>query len=474
MLLRAESGAPAYRLGMGPGSSSSDHATELTRALPEGRVVVDPQVLVAFSRDRAAFPAAGAPLALVRAREIDDVVTTLRFASAHGLPVVPRGAGTGLAGGANAVDGCIVLSLEAMDRILEVDAAARTATVQAGVLNADLASVVAEHGLWYPPDPASRAISTVGGHAATNAGGSCCLKYGVTGDAVAALTAVLADGTVVRTGSATRKDVTGLDLTRLLVGSEGTLAVVVEVTVRLRPAPRPPATVVASFPDVAAAGEAVVAVMATAEPSLLELLDRTTVAAVEAMTSMGLDTGTGALLLLQCDGSDATAEAQRCVAACEQAGAAYVATTDDAVEGEALLAARRAAYPALERLGTTLLDDVCVPVPRVPDLVRAVEQIAAECGVVIGTFGHAGDGNLHPTVVYDATDHAQVRAAQRAFEQIVEAALALGGTLTGEHGVGLLKQPYLDRQLGAAERALMGRIKAAFDPAGLLNPGKGL
>ncbi len=446
----------------------------LAAALPDGRVVLDPQVLVAFSRDRAAFPAAGAPLALVRARAVDDVVATLRFASEHGVPVVPRGTGTGLTGGANAVDGCIVLSLAAMDRVLDVDVAGRTATVEPGVLTADLAAAVAEHGLWYPPDPASRAISTIGGNVATNAGGSCCLKYGVTADAVAALTAVLVDGTVVRTGSTTRKDVTGLDLTRLLVGSEGTLAVVVEVTVRLRPAPRPPATVVASFPDVASAGEGIVAVMAIAEPSLLELLDRTTVAAVEAMTHMGLDADTGALLLLQCDGADAAAEAERCAEACERAGASYVASTDDVGEGEALLAARRAAYPALELLGTTLLDDVSVPVPRVPELVRAVEQIAAECGVVIGTFGHAGDGNLHPTVVYDATDPAQVRAAHEAFDRIVDATLALGGTLTGEHGVGLLKQPYLDRQLGLAERALMARIKAAFDPAGLLNPGKGL
>jgi glycolate oxidase len=376
-------------------------AAALQDALPDGCVVVDPDVLVAFSRDRTTFSPAGAPLALVRARAVDDVVATLRFASAHGVPVVPRGAGTGLAGGANAVDGGIVLSLAAMDQVLEVDVAART-------------------------------------------------------------------------GRATRKDVTGLHLTRLLVGSEGTLAVVVEVTVRLRPAPHPPATVIASFPDVLTAGEGIVAVMATAEPALLELLDRTTLRAVEDMTHLGLDADTGALLLLQCDGGDAAAQAQRCVEACDRAGAAYVAATEDAREGEALLAARRAAYPALERLGTTLLDDVAVPVPRVPDLVRAVERIAEECAVVVGTFGHAGDGNLHPTVVYDATDPAQVRTAREAFDRIVEAALALGGTLTGEHGVGLLKQPYLDRQLGDAEWAPMARIKAAFDPAGLLNPGKAL
>ena len=461
-------GGRSYRLRV-----TTNLGEALAAALPAGTVVTDADVLVAFSRDRAALAPAGAPLALVRARSVDDVVATLRFASAHGVPVVPRGAGTGLAGGANAVDGGVLLSLAALDRVVSVDVEQRTATAEAGVLTADLAAAVAAHGLWYPPDPASRAISTIGGNVATNAGGACCLKYGVTSDAVAGLTAVLADGTVVRTGRATRKDVAGLDLTRLLVGSEGTLAVVVEVTVRLRPAPRPPATVVASFPTVAAAGEAIVAVTATAEPALLELLDRTTVRAVEQLTRMGLDEATGALLLLQCDGADAADEAQRCAQACERAGASYVVVTADVAEGDALLAARRAAYPALEHLGTTLLDDVCVPVPRVPDLVRAVERVAGDCGVVIGTFGHAGDGNLHPTVVYDATDPAQAAAAQRAFAGIVDVALALGGTVTGEHGVGLLKRGFLDRQLGGAERALMQRVKAAFDPAGILNPGKG-
>jgi glycolate oxidase len=449
-------------------------AEAFVAALPEGRVVTDPAVLQGFSRDRAPFAEAGAPLLLVRARDVDDVVATLRTASALGVPVVPRGAGSGLAGGANALDGCVVLSLAAMDRVLEVDVAGRTATAQAGVVTADLAAAAAAHGLWYPPDPASRAWSTVGGNVATNAGGSCCLKYGVTADAVAGLTAVLADGTVVRTGGRTRKDVVGLDLTRLLVGSEGTLAVVVEVVVRLRPAPLPASTVVASFAELAGAGEAVVTVMQHAAPSLLELLDRTTVAAVEDLTRMGLDRDAGALLLLQCDGADASAEAQRCAQAFRDAGAGEVVVTADPDEGEALLAARRAAYPALERLGATLLDDVCVPVPQVPAMVRAVERVAAEHGLLIGTFGHAGDGNLHPTVVYDATDPVQSAAAHEAFAALLREALRLGGTLSGEHGVGVLKHPYLDLQLGSAERALMRRVKDAFDPLGILNPGRGL
>ena len=445
---------------------TADRARAFADALPAGRVVTDPDVLAGVAADESGT-AAGTPLLLVRARDTDDVVATLRTASALGVPVVPRGAGSGLAGGANAVDGCVVLSLAAMDRVLEVDVPGRTATAQAGVVTADLAAEVARHGLWYAPDPASRAWSTIGGNVATNAGGACCLKYGVTGDAVAALTAVLADGTVVRTGSRTRKDVTGLDLTRLLVGSEGTLAVVVEVVVRLRPAPLPPTTVVASFPDLATAGAALVELTARTDPSLLELMDRTTVRAVEDLTRMGLDRDAGALLLLQHTGGPAAE-------LCRAAGAGDVLETDDPVEGEALLEARRAAYPALQRLGSTLLDDVCVPVPQVPAMVAAVERIAAEHGVVIGTFGHAGDGNLHPTLVHDAGDPAQVAAAQRAFDALLHAALALGGTLTGEHGVGRLKQPYLPLQLGDAERALMRRVKAAFDPQGLLNPGAAL
>ncbi|HWG94982.1 MAG TPA: FAD-linked oxidase C-terminal domain-containing protein [Mycobacteriales bacterium] len=437
-------------------------------ALPEGRWVDDPEVLASVSRDAAPTVPAGTPLGLVRARGVDDVVAVLRTASAHGVPVVPRGAGSGLAGGANAVDGCVVLSLAAMDRVLELDPPTRTARVEPGVVTDDLARAAAAHGLWYPPDPASRAWSTVGGNVATNAGGGCCLKHGVTADWVAGLTAVLADGTVVRTGGRTRKDVVGYDLTRLLVGSEGTLAVVVEVLVRLRPPPGPASTLVASFGSLADAGPALVELVARTTPSLCELLDRTTVRAVDDATRMGLDRDAGALLLVQYDDADAPAQAAAAAALC---AGAELHVTDDADEGQALLAARRAAYPSLQRLGTTLLDDVCVPVPQVPALVAAVEDVAARTGLVIGTFGHAGDGNLHPTVVVGA---GQEEAAQDAFGALLDAALALGGTMSGEHGVGLLKAPYLSRQLGAAERALMHRVKAAFDPAGVLNPGKGL
>jgi glycolate oxidase len=447
---------------------------QLTDSVGRGRVVTDPGVLDSLRHDRALFVDAGRPRAAVRAASVDDVVATLLAANRYGVPVVTRGAGTGLSGGANALDGCIVLSTVGLNRILAIDEAGRTATVECGVLNGDLAAAVAARGLWYPPDPASRDISTIGGNVATNAGGACCLKYGVTGDHVAALDAVLADGTVIHTGGTTRKDVTGLDLTRLLVGSEGTLAVVVGVTVWLRPAPPPPSTLAAFFPDAAAAGDAVVAIQHALSPSLLELMDRTTIRAVEALLHMGLDTDAGALLIARSDSTAAAADIRLMAAACEQAGATEVAHTDDPDEGEAFLHARRAALPAFERQGLTLLDDVAVPPTAVPGLIADIDAIAARHGLTIGTFGHAGDGNLHPTIVVDPLDPSARARAQDAFEAILDAGLARGGTLTGEHGVGRLKTPYLGRQLGPAERAIMARIKSAFDPNGILNPGRAL
>ncbi|MDX6741573.1 FAD-binding oxidoreductase [Actinocorallia sp. A-T 12471] len=439
----------------------------LAAAVPD--VVTDPQILTGYRSDQMALAEAGEPLALVRARSVEDVSAVLRLATEHGVPVVTRGAGSGLAGGANAIDGCVVLSVAAMDEIVAIDADARTATVQCGVLGGTLAEALAARGLWYPPDPASKAFSTIGGNIATNAGGGCCLKYGVTGDHVAALTAVLPSGEVIRTGGRQRKNVAGLDLTRLLVGSEGTLAVIVEAVLRLRPAPRPPATLVAFFTTVQDAAEAVGAIQACGDPSLLELMDRTTIGAVERATRMGLDTDAGALLIVQTDEPDPDAALARYSDAC--AKATELASTTDPSEGEQFLVARRQALPALERLGPTLLDDVAVPRAALAPMIAAIEEIAARHGVTIGTFGHAGDGNLHPTIVFTPTTEPAARAA---FEDIVRTALSLGGTITGEHGVGTLKTPYLTEMLGQTERSLMHRIKTAFDPTHTLNPGKAL
>ena len=438
------------------------------------RVVVDPSVVDAYRADMAVGVAAGQAIAVVRARSSTDVSTTLRIATEHRIPVVTRGAGTGLSGGANAVDGCVVLSTAAMNRIVEIDDVARTAVVEPGVLNGDLAHAAHSVGLWYAPDPASRAISTIGGNIATNAGGACCAKYGVTGDHVAQLKVALADGSMISTGTRTRKDVTGYDLTRLMVGSEGTLGVIVEATLRLRPIPRPAATLVASFATTVDAGNAVMAIVAVVETSMLELMDAATIRAVEAATGMGLDTAAGALLIAQCDSRASELEIELVADMCRAQGATFVAQTTDDDEATVFLHARRQALPALERQGSVLLDDIAVPIARLSDALRAIADVAARAGVVIGTFGHAGDGNLHPTIVFDAASEESKLSAQAAFDEIVQIAILLGGSITGEHGVGLLKLPYLTQALGRAERELMGRIKSSFDPLGILNPGKAI
>jgi glycolate oxidase len=437
-------------------------------------VISDPDVLVGYRRDRAGLVPDGAPLAAVFPRSTAEVAELVRLAGRHGVPIVPRGAGSGLAGGANAVDGCVLLSLTAMDAIVAIDTDELTARVQPGVLNATLSHAVRERGLWYPPDPASWEFSTIGGNLATNAGGLCCVKYGVTRDAVLGLEAVLADGSVTRLGRGTVKGVAGYDLVGLLVGSEGTLGIITEATVRLRPPPAPATTAIATFPDLSRAGDAIAAIVRTTSPSLLELLDNTTIRAIERWKRMDLDTEAAALLVAQSDlpGSQGADEIAAIERACHDAGAALVLSTADPDEGELLLAARRFAYPALEQLGTTLLDDVAVPRARITRMIEEVAAIADRHGVVIGTFGHAGDGNLHPTLVYDATDPAAVASATAAFDDLVAAALELGGTVTGEHGVGLLKRDHLASELDPAAVRLHRAIKTAFDPDGLLNPGK--
>jgi glycolate oxidase len=448
--------------------------SDLADVLPAGAVVTDPELLESYRRDQAGTVPAGTPGAVVHATSTDDVVTTMRWACGHGVPVVPRGAGSGLAGGANAVDGCLILSLARMTAIVSVDVDDLYAVVQPGVLNADLGRAVAERGLFYPPDPASKEFCTIGGNVATNAGGLCCLKYGVTSDFVLGLTVVLADGRVLRTGRRTAKGVAGYDLTRLFVGSEGTLGVVTEITVRLRPAPRPAATLVAFFVDVRNAAAAVAQISSSGVvPSMLELMDRTTIGVVDDMLKMDLDRDAAALLLAQSDagGAQAADEIATIAAVCEKAGASFVADTADPGEGEALLAARRAALPALEGLGDTLLDDVCVPRSAIPELIGRVEQIAARHGVLIGTFGHAGDGNMHPTIVFDASDPESTARAMAAFGDILGVALELGGTVTGEHGVGRLKRTALGAELDHVSTEVHAAIKAVLDPAGILNPG---
>jgi glycolate oxidase len=449
-----------------------DSLAELVDALPAGVVATDPATLENYRYDWSRDTGAGTPVAVVRAEDATQVRAAVRWAAAYDVPVVPRGAGSGLSGGASAVDGGIVLSLERM-RAIEIDTDCQVAVVEPGAFNAEVKAASKEHGLWYPPDPSSFQICSIGGNVATNAGGLCCVKYGVTTDYVLGLDVVLADGTLITLGGKRIKDVAGLSLVKLFVGSEGTLGIVTRAILRLVPQPLPPATLVASFESVVAAAEAVVAVRRTLRPSMMELMDRATINAVEDFAPRGLDRTAGALLVVQSDapGDARTAEIAVVEAACEAAGATEVVVTDDPAEGEMFVEARRLAFPAVEARGALLLEDVGAAVPLLPDLLAAVEEIARVHDVEIPTVAHAGDGNTHPIIVYVPGDADSERRARLAFDDILQAAIRLGGTITGEHGVGRTKKAALPDQLGEDVMALSRRIKDALDPAGILNPG---
>jgi glycolate oxidase len=452
-------------------------AEQLSAALPADRVLTDPDAMAGYLHDEAEWAPFEPPLAVARPRSTAEVQEVVRFCLAHRLPLVPRGAGTGLSGGANATAGSVVISLAAMNDILEVDEAERLAVVQPGVVNDDLRARCAEHGLWYPPDPASSPWSTIGGNVATNAGGVCCVKYGVTGDYVLGMEVVTGRGDVVKLGRRTAKGVAGYDLCALMVGSEGTLGVVTEVTVRLRSQRQPERTVAGYFDSVVDAGRAVSLVAAAGVvPSALELVDKHCLEAVDAWKQMDLSVEANVVLLGRTDTPGATgeheaAEMLRCF---EQGGATWAAQSSDQQEADGLFAARRLAYPALERLGPVLTEDVCVPVAAVPEMLTRIENAAVAHDTQIANIAHAGDGNLHPLLITPIGDAAARRRAQAAFEVIISDALDLGGTVTGEHGIGQLKRAGLERELSAPVVEMHHAVKNALDPYQIFNPGKAI
>ena len=445
---------------------------DLISALPDGVVVTDPDTVEKYRYDWSRDSAAGTPAVVVRAEDAGQVQTAVRWAARHGVPVVPRGAGSGLSGGSSAVDGGMVLSLERM-RAVEIDTECQVAVVEPGALNAEVKKAAGAHGLWYPPDPSSYEICSIGGNIATNAGGLCCVKYGVTTDYVLGLDVVLADGTLITLGGKRIKDVAGLSLMKLFVGSEGTLGIVTRAILRLVPAQAARSTMVASFPTVDAAARAVVAVRRTIRPSMLELMDQASIHAVEDYRSMGLDRTAGALLVAQSDapGIARSDEVELMRTACEVAGATEVFVTDDADEGEMFVEARRIAFPAIEARGSLFLEDVGAPIPLLPRLLQSIADVARAYDVEIPVVAHAGDGNTHPIIVYDAADPDSEKRAREAFREVMQRAIDLGGTITGEHGVGRTKRAALPAQLGPDVMALSRRVKDALDPAGILNPG---
>lgn len=446
----------------------------LLAGLPAEAVLTDPDITASYANDMASFCEAGTPAVVVLPRTVEQVQHVMRIATELRVPVVPQGARTGLSGAANASDGCIVLSLVKMDKILEINPVDRIAVVEPGVINATLSRAVNEHGLYYPPDPSSWEMCTIGGNIGTASGGLCCVKYGVTAEYVLGLEVVLADGRLMTTGRRTAKGVAGYDLTRLFVGSEGSLGIVVRAILALRPQPPQQLVLAAEFASARAACDAVVKVMEGGHvPSLLELMDRTTVKAVNDLAHMGLPETTEALLLAAFDTHDPAADLAAVGALCEAAGATQVVPAEDAAESEMLLQARRLSLTALEAVkGTTMIDDVCVPRSRLGDMLEGIERVADKYSLTIGVCAHAGDGNTHPTVCFDASDPDESRRARESFDEIMALGLELGGTITGEHGVGVLKKEWLAREIGPVGVEMQRAIKTAFDPLGLLNPGK--
>ena len=448
---------------------------QLRAEMPEMRLLTDASDTESYRFDETAFLKAGVPLAVCFPVSSSEVQRIVQLCSAADVPIVARGAGTGLSGGAVAIEGGLTVVFTRMNAILEIDNANLTATVQPGVINADLNAAANEHGLFYPPDPASYQSCTIGGNVAENSGGLRCVKYGVTRDWVAGLEVVLADGSLIRTGGKNKKDVAGYDLTGLFVGSEGTLGLVTEVTVRLLPMPPAKLTLIAFFATVHDAGEAVAGITAAGVvPVTLELLDAYTIAAVDDVHQLGLDRTAGAMLMVESDLGGAAAEAQLAAAeaACTAAKATSVLRAGDAQEADWLRQARREAHGSLERRGAARMDDVSVPRSKVPQMIDQITRIAADHELPVGIFGHAGDGNLHPTYILDRDDPTAETRIDATRDEIYRAALEMGGSITGEHGTGLAKKRWLELQRGTRSVELMRSIKAALDPHGLLNPGK--
>ena len=448
---------------------------ELEAIVGKQYVLTSPEDLVAYSYD-GTF-AEHRPDLVVRPDSTEQVSAVLKVASREGLPVVPRGMASGLAAASIPFAGGMALDTCRMNRVLEIDEVNFTVTAQAGVITQTLADTVAKKGLFYPPDPSSIKQSTLGGNAACNAGGPRCLKYGVTGDYVRGLTVVLPDGRVLKTGGKAIKNVTGYNLTQLFVGSEGTLGVITELILKLLPLPKVARTAMAVFPKLADACRCVNAILSAGiTPATIELMDETTIGTIEEAMHLGLPLDVEAILIIESDGMDAagvTREIETIAEICSDTGAREVEVARTEQERNALWAARRSISPSLARRSPNKLgEDISVPRSAIPEAVAAIKEISRRIGIPIAIFGHAGDGNLHPNILFDKRDPEEVEKAKRAAAEIFDAALRLGGTLSGEHGVGSLKLPFLEKDVGPIFIDVMAAIKKAIDPKNILNPGK--
>jgi len=445
------------------------HLAALSKLLgPDVSLISDPDITASYSRDQAPFAKSASPFAVLLARSAAEISIALKYANENKIPVVTRGAGSGLSGGANSDAQSLVISLEKMNQIIEIDSDNQIARVQAGVINLDLDTAAKEFGLAYLPDPASRDWSSLGGNAATNAGGMCCVKYGVTSAHVRAMQVVLASGEIIELGKATKKSVTTYDLLHLFIGSEGTLGIITELTLNLEIRPAAPATLIATFPNIAKAAAAAAALLQY-RPSMLEIVDQTTLTAVQSWHPLGFEVA-GSVLLMQLDENHSLCEAA--LTTCKQFDLIDGVYSDDPADSADLIRVRKLAYPALERMGATLLDDVALPITKIAQFVERVEKLSKEVNLTIGIFGHAGDGNMHPTIVHDHGDVDAAERAQKAFGQIIEIAQSLGGTASGEHGIGSIKSGFVTNEISKTVIDLQRAVKKVFDPNSILNPGK--
>ncbi|CEP69453.1 FAD-linked oxidase, C-terminal [Moorella glycerini] len=447
---------------------------KLARIVGKDRVLASPEDLLCYSYDGTFV--SYKPDVVVKPASTEQVARVLELAYREGIPVHPRGAGTGLSGGSVPRGGGIALVMTAMNAIYEINTEDMLAVVGPGVITAELHRAVEDRGLFYPPDPGSAEVCTLGGNVAECAGGPRALKYGVTRDYILGLEVVLADGRVIHPGGRTVKNVTGYDLCRLFTGSEGTLGVITKITLRLIPKPQAVKTILAAFKDLVQTGEAVNAILSAGIiPRTLEIMDSVSIAIVEQFSPCGLPREAAAVLLIETDGEweQAQREAGRVVAVLEEVGATEIRLAAEAREAGELWRARRAVSPAITRIKPTKIsEDATVPRSQVPAMIRRLGQIREKYQIDLVIFGHAGDGNLHPNIACDRRDAGEMQRVEKAIAEIFQAALELGGTLSGEHGIGLLKAPFLMAELGEAGYQAMQDIKRSLDPKNILNPHK--
>ena len=449
---------------------------ELIKALGKENVISEKEDLLTYSFDATAAMPRQMPNVVVTPNNTEQVVAVVKIANRYKVPIYPRGSGTNLSGGTIPLEQGIVLSLLNMNKILEIDDENLTAWVEPGVIIQDLNDAVAKYGLIYPPDPGTVTTATMGGSVSECSGGLRGLKYGVTKHYVMGMELVLTNGDVIKWGGKTVKNVTGYDLTALYTGAEGTLGIITKILVKLIPAPEARKSFLAVFDDLNKAGTCISSIIKNKViPATLEIMDNVTIRTVENFTKAGLPVDAEAVVLIEVDGykESVMREAEIVERICRECGAVEVKAAESDEERDNIWFARRNALPALAQLKpTTVLEDATVPRSKIPEMLRAIRQIAEKYNLTIGTFGHAGDGNLHPTIVTDYRDKEEMERVEKAVDEIFEAAISLGGTLSGEHGVGMAKAKYLPLEFGEAGVRVLRRIKEALDPDYLLNPGK--